>query len=190
MKLEILSKLSSRDRRAVIVGAASLAAILIIWGVVIPVIGHWMDVRDNIDASRIEIKRLQAKGQSGAHVREQLIQKHGPAACKPLEAVESASISFVKAVPEMLKANQLQIKTISQMPAKAIKELPGIYSAAFQIKANCQMAQLANCLGAVSKCDQLVVIDQVSVSSNEKSPGQLDVTLVMSTLGAGGRAGR
>jgi hypothetical protein len=184
------SKLSPRDRRAVGLGAAVLAVLLVLWCVLIPWLGDWADARSTIAASDGNLDAMQRKVTRFLSQRSRLVEKFGPGVVKPPEDAQAASIHFLENVPNLIKASGLQVQSMQPQPPRAVKELPGVQSVPFLIKASGQLPQLARCLESLQKSERPLMVEQVTATGNDKSPGQLEVTLVVSTLARGnGRAG-
>ncbi len=183
------SKLSPSDHRAVRVGAIVLLVVLILWGVLLPWLGDWSDARSAIAASDGNLDAMQRRASRFLNQRSRLTEKFGPGVIKSPEDTQAASIHFLENVPGLIKASGLQVQSMQPQPPRSVKELPGVQSVSFLIKANGQLPQLASCLEALQKSERLLVVEQVTASGNDKNLGQLEVTLVVSTFARGGRAG-
>jgi hypothetical protein len=184
-----LARLAPRDRRAVLLGGLTVAAALVVYWGVLPWLGHWSDVRGQAQASQEELSRLQARGGDLLEARKRLVQAYGPGAGRPLEKVQAAGINLVKVVPETLRGAGLQIQNIQPQPARGLKEVPGVAALPIQVKATGTLAQLAQGLDALQASETLIVVEQVSAVGNEKKPGQLEVTLMLSSLARQGGGG-
>ena len=51
-----------------------------------------------------------------------------------------------------------------------------------QVRGTCKLKQLSTCLSALRQAKTLAVVDRISVTNNEKKPGNLEVTLVLAAL--------
>ncbi len=182
--------LSTRDQRAVKWGGLALAIALIINFLIAPWLGHWADSRDRIQGSQAELSRLRVAAAGVLSQRSRVIDRFGPGAVSPLEDAQTATIKFLKAAPDVLKGGGVQIQNIQQQPAKQLKDLPGVDSLPFQVEATCELPQLAQCLDAMRKSENLIIVEQINVDADGKDPGRLKVTFVLATLARHGRAAK
>lgn len=187
--MRFLSSLAPRDRRAILIGAGALLAMLLAYWVLMPWVAHWMTCRDQIETAQGELAGLQARTAEYLHRRAMLIQRHGPGLARPLDDVQTANVNSVKALPDVFKAAGVQLQTILPQPGKPVKEFTGVCAVPFQVKANCSLPQLAQCLDALRGSETLIVVEQVNAVGNDKRPGQLEVTLVLSVLARQTKAG-
>ena len=63
--------------------------------------------------------------------------------------------------------------------------MPDLVSVPLQVRGKCNMDQLTKCFSAMCKAKTLVIIEQLSITSDPKKPDELDVTMVLSTLAQG-----
>jgi hypothetical protein len=136
---------------------------------------------------------LQAKTTRYLLARERLLENYGPGAAKPLEDLQAAQINLVQAISEALKAGGLSLQGLQPQGQKPVKELPGAVQVSFQVKTSGQLAQLARSLEAMQKAQTLIIAEQVTAAGNDgappKTPGQLELNLVLSTLARAPSAG-
>jgi hypothetical protein len=182
-------KLSWRDRRAVLVGAAALLAVFLVRYALIPWIHSWQAARGRVAAARAELDDVRSTMQRLLRVRDRTLATYGQAVAKPLEDVEATRIAFLKTVQDVLRAGGVEYKSIDPQPTKALRELPGVEWVPCEVKGSCQLAQLAKCLAELRKAEKLVIVDRITASGGEKEPGKLEVSLVLATLAEQGKAG-
>lgn len=175
-------KLTSRDKRAVVLGLAGLVLLGLVRWTVIPWAGDWADARGRIPASRARLGDLQTKMAKVIQQREELEETYGPSAGKALDNVENTRISLLNAVQGVVRSGGFQNPSYQPQPARAIPEVPGVQLVPLQVTGKCQLPQLAKCLADIRKSDTLIVVDRVVANGNEKQPGQLEVTLLLATL--------
>ena len=175
-------KLTPRDRRAFVLGAAGLAAIALVSYVVLPMAERWQLARAQIEDGRARRTRLQSDLGVLLRQRERLVEAYGPAAGRPLEGAEQTRIAFLKAVQDLLRNAGLQEPNLQPQAPRTVSELPGVQMLSVQAGGKCQLPQLAKCLAELRKADRLIVVDRLTATANPKQPGQLEVTLVLATL--------
>lgn len=174
--------LVTRDRRAILLGASALGLILLVRFALVPWIESWSEARAGIASAREEVGQLRTKMRKLLILRERLVGTHGAAAAKPLEDLEATRIAFLAAVQKALGAGGMQYRSIDPQSVKSLRDLPGIVLLQLQVKANCQLSQLAKTLAEMQKAERLIIVDRVTASGQEKKPGKLEVTLVLATL--------
>lgn len=175
-------KLSRRDRRTLILGAAALGAILAARFVLIPWVSGWSDARARIASEQEQLAdmRSELSGVLGQHGR--LVSKYGPAVSSPLADLETARVNLVKAAQDILKRNGFSATDYKPQPIRQLRKIPGARFVPLQVRGKCNVEQLAKCLAAMRNSKTLVIVDQLSVTNNQKQPGQLEVTIVLATL--------
>ncbi len=174
--------LSPRDRRAVILGGAALAALAIGYWVVVPWLGDWADARDSIGVGRARLEEVESKLRRLAGQRERLAEAFGPGACRPLEGVEATRIGFLKTVQDACRSAGIGELNCQPQPTRPLRELPEAQLVSIQVSGKCQIGQLARCLAALRACERVTLVDRLVAAGNERQPGQLEVTLVLATL--------
>lgn len=164
------------------IGAVLLAAILVVRFAVLPWVDHWRDVSDRIDLTQQRLAGFQQKISRLDHLNTQLRKAYGPAVDKPLEQVQPTQVAFHKTVEELFKAAGIKVKSKDTQKVRPIKDVPDTVLVPVQVRAECQIGQLAKLLAQVRQADRLVVIDRLNVDAVPKKPGHLNLTMVLATL--------
>ena len=175
-------KMSSRDKRALILGAAGLAAILLLRFAAIPLAESWSLAREQASDSRIQLTNLELKISRVLNQRARLEKIYGPAVNLPLQDLEAARVSLFKATQDVLKKNGFKAEDYQPQPAKRIREIPGLQLVSLQVRGKCKLNQLTKCLAGLRKVETLTIVDRLSIVNNEKKPGELEITLLLVTL--------
>ena len=178
-------KLSSHDRRVLLVGAVGLLAILLVRYAAMPWIDHWMLVRDEAVATRQELDELERRVRRVMGQRGRLVPAYGPGANKPLEDLEAASGGLYQAVQNVLGAAGLKEVTFEKQPSKPLRHIRNVHIVPLQVRGKCDQAQLAKCLAGLKTAESLVFVDRLTATNNEKKPGQLEIVMVLTTLARG-----
>ena len=175
--------LSSRDRRALVVGGVGLAAMLVMRFALIPWIDAWMDHRAELVVGRERVDRVARQLRSVLRRRKRLAKAYGPAANLPPQDVEAAGLSLPKAALGVLNSNGFGTTEYLPQRPKRVQGIEGLRVVSLQVSGGCKLPQLTKCLSALRKTETLVMVDRLSVTSDPKKPGQLKVTMVLTTLG-------
>ena len=179
--------LSARDRRAVRWGAIVVAAVVVIRVVAMPWMDSWADARDRIARDGASLAELQRQVRQALAQRRRLVRTLGEAAARPLPDAESAPVKLLQAAQEVLGAGGFKItgyepQTPRPLRRKGNESIKGVLVVPLQVRGQCQLPQLAKCLDGMKQAKTLVMVDRVVVGNNEKKPGQLAVTLLLTTL--------
>ena len=176
------TNMSTRDRRAVVIGTVALAAILIVKFAVLPWIDHWRDARDRIDQARATLTEYENKSTRLTNLQRRLAQTYGQAVEQPLDDVKATKIGFHKVVQDLLTAGGFRLESMQPQAVRSIrKQVPGVALLPVRVVGKCQMQQLAKCLAEVRKAARLILVERIDVSSDPKKPTELSVTMVLAT---------
>ena len=175
--------ISTRDRRALVIGGAALAAIVVVKFAVMPWVDHWLDTRESIQNARATLKDCETKLRKLSQLNTRLTPTYGPAIEEPLTDMESTRVRFHKVVQDVLKAGGFQMQSLQPQATRSIrKHVPGVAVLPVRVVGKCQLPQLAKCLAQVRAAPCLIIVDRVIVTSDPKNPSQLSVTMVLATL--------
>lgn len=174
--------LTARDKKAILLGASVLGAILLVRLALAPWVGSWGRARGQIASSRGEVTELRTKMRRLLRLRDRLVETYGQAAAKPLEDLEPTRIAFLEGVQKALSAGGMGYQSIEPQSVRLVRDLPGIALVQFQVRSSCKLPQLAKSLAEMRKAKKLIIVDRLVVSGRPKKPGELEVTLVLATL--------
>ncbi|MDY7011004.1 MAG: GspMb/PilO family protein [Planctomycetota bacterium] len=174
--------LSPRDRRALLLGAAGLVVICAAHFAVIPWVESWTAAREQIVANQQQLRDQERLIRSVLGQQRRLMETYGLAVNNQLEDLETARVSLFKEVQEVLKTSDFKLTDYQPRPPRILREISGVEIVPLQVRGKCQLPQLVKCLSGMRKADTLVIVDRISVTNDEKKPGQLEVTMVLATL--------
>jgi len=175
--------ISSRDRRAMVVGGVALAAILVVKFAVMPWAYQWLDTRDDIRQVRDTLASYETRFKRLEVLNKRLVLTYGKAVGEPLEDIELTRVRFHKVVQDVLKAAGFKMESLQPQAARSIrKRVPGVAVFPIRVVGKCQIQQLAKCLAQVRAAPCLIIVDRVNVTSDPKNPSQLSVTMVLAAL--------
>ena len=161
--------------------AGALLVILAAKFVVSPWIDSWTGARQAAVADRQRLEDLARSIRKVVAQRMHLEKTYGPAVNRSLEDAEVARVSLL-AVQDVLKTAGFQPADVEPLPARQLREVPGAQVLALRLKGKCKLPQLAKCLASLRKAKTLVFVDRLTVTNNEKKPGELEVALTLAAL--------
>ncbi len=174
-------KLAARDRRAVTLGAVLLGTLLVVNYVVMPLADSWAEADRRAEDARDQLRKTENRVRRVLGQRRRLAKVYGPAVNQPLGDTEAARADL-EATQEIFKAAGLKNPAYDQRPPRPVREVPGIDRLQMQVQGKCNFRQFTKCLAGLRKAPTLVIVDHFTITNDLKKPGQLDVTLVISTL--------
>lgn len=174
--------LSPRDRRAILLGTAALLIILAARFLVIPWLDSWRSARDEMTNVRSQLNVIQRQVRRVLWQRQRLEEIYGPAVKKPLEDRQTAQLSLIKAVQDVFKAGGVKLTDYQPQRPRTLKEIPDVQIVPLQIRGKCKLSQLTKCFVAMRDGQTLIIVESFSVTNNEKKPGELEITMIVSTL--------
>ena len=108
-------KLNPRDRRALALGAAALAIVLVFYFLAVPWLADWGRARQDAPAARARLDDLEGKIIKLLAQRQQLADRYGPAAARDLDGVEKTRLAFLQAVQGALRSGGIQDLTYGML---------------------------------------------------------------------------
>jgi len=178
-------KLTPRDRRAVLLGAAALGVLILARLVVLPWLDGWSAARAHAAADRAELLRIETQLARLVAQRHRLKDPLGSAVGKDLQDVESARVSLFASAQAALGAAGFSASDYQPQKPRRLAGLPGVQEICIQVRGKCNGEQLTNMLAQLCKTPTLVVVRQLSLDNDEKKPGELEVTMILMTLARG-----
>ena len=181
--------LSKRDRRALLIGVGALGVILVAHFVVLPCVDDWAASRDAAEVARAQLDTLERDVRSLLGQRQRLDRTFGPGANKPLSDLETTRHNLLKATQEVLKKAGVAATDYQPQQARQVRQVANVDLVSLQVRGKCKLPQLAKCLAGLLEAETLIFVDRLTVTNNEKKPGELEVMLVLASLAERGRAG-
>ena len=179
--------LSNRDKRAVRIGAIGLAVILVAKLFVIPWMASWSDARRRIASADQQIEQLQRPIRRALGLQKHLERLYGPGVNRPCQDIEAANLSLMKVAGQLEKSGGMKPTSNVPQRGRRLTDVPGVELVLLQIRGKCKLQQLSKTLAALLTSETLVFVERLSVTNDQKKPGQLDVTLVLATLAERGQ---
>ena len=174
--------LSTRDRRAIIVGGLALLIILVGHFALMPWLESWSGARAQIIEARRELNDVQLRVRRILGLRRRLEQIYGPAVNKPLEDLDAARLSLFKTVQETFRAGGFKPSEYRLQRPRVLSAVPGVQIVPLEVPGQCNLSQLVKSLAGLCKAKTFVFVERFSIDNDEKKPGTFKVTMVVATL--------
>ena len=173
--------LTPRDRRAILLGAATLAVVLGVYFVVMPIFASWQDARARIVAAQAELSELETDAKRRASQRRRLMALIGPGVVEPPMLVPEAELQFVETVEEAVQASGLNVSSVRPQSVRRTRDLQGMSLVGVGLEAKCKPQQLVDCLTKLHGLDQLILVERLN-TNNTDGKGSLEVSMVLTTI--------
>lgn len=175
--------LSTRDRRAIIVGGLGLGIIFAGYFVLMPWFDSWSSARAQVSEARDQLADVQMRVQRILGLRRRLVKTYGPAANMPLEEdVQTAQLKLLETAKETFSAGGFKPSEYRLQRPRALSEVPGVQIVPLEVPGKCNLSQLTKSLAGLCKAKTFVFVDSFSIANDEKKPGNLTVTITLATL--------
>ena len=175
--------LSTRDRRALILGVLGLGILLAGYYVLMPWLDSWGSARAQISEARSELADVQMRVQRILGLRRRLAKTYGPAVNMPLEEdVQTAQLNLSEAVRETFAGAGFKPTEYRRQRPRALSGVPGVQIVSLEVPGQCNLSQLTKSLAGLSKAKTFVFVERFSIANDEKKPGKLTVTITLATL--------
>ena len=173
---------STRDRRAILIGAVALLIILTARLLVMPWIDSWLEAREQMAQTSTQLNDVQRQVRRVLWQRQRLEERYGPAVKEPLHDRQTAQLNLFKAVQDVFKAGGVKLSAYQPQLSRPLPKVPGVQIVPLQIRGKCKVSQLTKCFVAMRQGQTLLIVESFSVINNEKKPGELEITMIVSTL--------
>jgi hypothetical protein len=174
-------KLTTRDKRALVLGAGGLVLILIVHFVMIPFADGWTQTRDQIALKQKRVSNLESKISRVVGQRTRLTKAYGPAMKEPLEGEQTARIHLFEAAND-LKSSGFKATAYNPQADKLVQGIPNVKLISLQVVGQCDLSKLTKMLVKIREAKTMVIVDRLIITNNEKSPGKLEVSVTLATL--------
>lgn len=177
--------LTQRDKRAILVGVIVIVAAFAVRFAGLPMYDRWQTARLDIAAHRAALADIERRTGRLATSHVMLKQTYGDAVSKPLEDIHKTQLQFHKTVQDLLKSAGVAYTSIQPQTPRAVRDA-GVTMVSLRVTGMCQLPQLTKCLASLREAEQLVIVERIDVTADEKKPNQLSLTLTLATVAEGG----
>jgi hypothetical protein len=163
-------------------GAALLAVLIGTRFVLWPAVSMWRESRTAAMQAQDDFDRLKTSMTRLDHQKRSLSGIFGPAVAGPIESLQLVQVRMAKRIEQSMSQAGVGIANISPQPVERLRELPGMSIVRMRVEGTCRFEQLAQCLAHFAKAEQLILVDRLSAQGVEGKPGELKLSLVLSSL--------
>lgn len=176
-------RLSSRDKKALMLGGLALAALIGFRYVLMPLNDSWRDARQRIAQAGDTLQRLQDQQLQLRAQQRRLMDFYGQGLAQPLPTAEQAGVEFVKTVEDLLKAAGLGSQGVQAQPVRPLREVPGVAVVGLQVQLAGRPEQITQCLASLCQSQQPILVQSLTATRPGKDGDQqLNVSMVIATL--------
>jgi len=178
----MIAKLSQRDKRALKLAAAAVAAIMVYLFIMAPWIDNWRLAANELASLRTDLNSIVSNG-SGAEAAKQA----GLAAVVArLEIPQKENIQqplFREKINEQLKKAGVNVKSLKYLTKKTPKGPGGYKTNLLECRGKAKFAQILDLLASFRDNPYLVGIEDIQLNCDMKDRNQpMDIVLVVSTF--------
>ncbi len=175
--------LSTRDRRAIILGGLGLLIIFAGYFALVPWINSWSSARAQITEARGQLDEVQRRVRRILGLRRRLEQIYGPAVNEPLEQdVQTAQLKLLETVKETFSAGGFKPSEYRLQRPRPLSAVPDVQIVPLEVPGQCNLSQLVKSLAGLCKAKTFVFVERLSITNDEKKPGTFKITMVVATL--------
>ena len=176
----MLNKISERDKRTLMIGAAAMVLILG-YVFVLPWYDDWMEVRTILKAKRSQLKLIvPGDDQSSIAAAAQLAQAV-PVFEMPLPQSRQDPL-FRGKFNEQVNKTGIKAKILQPIGTRSGKRVSGYKTLKYQCRAKCNLNQILDLLANLNSNPYLAGIEDISFKCDQKNRQQMDLVLTVSTF--------
>ena len=148
----------------------------------IPWIDSWFQARQQMTSTRTQLNDVQRQVRRVLWQRQRVEDLYGPAVKEPLHDRQTAQLNLIKTVQDVFKSGGVKLTDYQPQRSRPLLDVPGVLVVPLQIRGKCNVSQLTKCFVAMHEGKTLIMVESFSISNNEKKPGELEITMIVSTL--------
>ena len=175
------SSLSDRDRRAVFFGIGAIVLILFYLVMVLPLVEDWSQVRDELIAYQAKLDGING---STAGSKAKIA-----GLCQTVPFVELPEVEdmqrklFWDKIYDQLKSAGVTVSSGPSYIASVKKKTTfGFGTLRLKFSGTCKYDQLVKFLAQLKENPYLVAVEELTVKSDEKQPGQVNIDMTVETF--------
>jgi hypothetical protein len=174
--------LSTRDRRAILIGGIGLAAVLLFNVLLLPWINDWLAARDQIAASRTELTDLEQQLRVLVRLHDRLDDVYAGGGSQPLIRADDAQVRGPEIIRKVLTQGGLGVQNIKSLPVSQVRPVEDGVLVPFEAQGGCRVEQLVQFLSQMSKAEAILIIERLNVVNAAQDPGNLTINITLSML--------
>lgn len=174
--------MSSRDRRALLIGAGVVLAAVVYRVALSPAVAVWSEARQAVIDHESVIDRVDVQIDRREAIHARLRERFGPAIDRPLPMLEDVQVAFPKVVRDAMGKGGAQPGSVDIQGVRKLRDVPGVSLVTLRVNAVCDANAIPAVLDGLRTADRIVIIDAIELSMAQ--PGNRSkwtMTLQLST---------
>lgn len=175
-----LSKISTRDKRALLI----LAAFGVFYGIFYlgsDWIDEWIVIRGKLKTQRKYLADMAVDESGQISARQKVLLAAVPVFVTP-ETIDKQEILFRDELNSQIRKVGINSKILEPMATKKLETKGSYKMLRFQCKAKCSLNQILDLLTALRDNPYYVGIEEIQIKPDQKNRSQIDLTLTVSTF--------
>ncbi|MEM6332670.1 MAG: hypothetical protein AAF823_04955 [Planctomycetota bacterium] len=170
--------MTSRDRRAILLGGGTLAIALFAWYVVLPGIDRWQAAREQVAQHESVLSDLDRKLDRRDAIAQRLEAKYGNAVHEPTASIDAIRNAFPEEVRDLLQKSGIEYETIELQPEQRVRDTPGIALVSVRIAATTNPNAIANLLAKSAEADRVILVNSLQMTQQRGTNWSITLVLV------------
>ena len=176
-----IDSLSARDRRAIRLGAVAIVLILLYLIIGLPLVENWSQVRNELKAYQMKLNVINGSTAGSKAKITGLCQTVPFVELPEVEDVQR-KLFWDKTYDQLKNAGVAVSSGPSYIASAKKKTTLGFGTLRLKFSGTCKYDQLVKFLSQLRENPYLVAIDEFSVKSDEKKPGQVNIDMIVETF--------
>ncbi|MEM1027834.1 MAG: hypothetical protein AAGJ38_07100 [Planctomycetota bacterium] len=174
--------MSSRDRRALLLGAVLIGLAVLYRVGLSPVMGQWSEARATAASQSAMLAQYEERLEKRADVRKRIEPRYGPGVHRALVTVDEAQVAFPRSVQQAIRRGGAEVKQVEVQGLRRVREMPGIEMLSLRVQVVCEPNSIPRMFRELAGADIPVVIESVNLSMSQRNQRRKwDAALVVST---------
>jgi len=174
--------LGNKDKRALTIGAATIAVILVYMFVITPWLDDWKATRSALAGYRQKLQLMGVGGDDISKAKQQRLVRIVPVVEMP-QSEDVQRRLFRDKFSEQLKKAGIPVKSGPSFSSSAkFQKNSGMKVLKMTCKSKCKFDQVLKLLANLSDNPYMIGIEQFRLQCNEKKRAELEMTLTVSTF--------
>ncbi len=160
--------MSSRDRRAVLIGSVLLGVALLLRFVLLPSYEQWREMREAVVAHEAMLSDVERRLDRRDAMITRLLGKYGDAIEKELLDVDAVRVAFPASIQKALKQSGVNVQSIDVQAVRRVRSVSGVSMISLRVQATCEPNAVGKMIEKLTHTEQITVIERLDVTM-EKS---------------------
>ena len=174
--------MSSRDRRALLLGAGVVLAAVLYKVALSPAMTTWSEARQAVANQDALIARIDAQIDRRQAIHARLRDRYGPAIDRPLPTLEDMQVKFPKVVRDAMGRGGAQPGSVDIQGVRRLRDVPGVSLMTLRVNTVCGGNAIPAVLDGLRTAEQIVIVDSIELSMAQPgNRGKWTMILQLST---------